>query len=56
VIRPYSHSLSDDEANYKTKEERESEALRDPVKNLSGAAAARGHSSRRMSSTRSTAT
>jgi len=32
VIRPYSHSLSDDEANYKTKDEREAESKRDPVK------------------------
>jgi 2-oxoisovalerate dehydrogenase E1 component len=31
VIRPYSHSLSDDERNYKTKREREEEALRDPL-------------------------
>jgi 2-oxoisovalerate dehydrogenase E1 component len=31
VIRPYSHSLSDDEAMYKTPAEREEEASRDPV-------------------------
>ena len=33
-IRPYSHSLSDDERFYKTKREREEEALRDPLKLL----------------------
>ena len=31
VIRPYSHSLSDDEAMYKPPAERENEASRDPV-------------------------
>jgi 2-oxoisovalerate dehydrogenase E1 component len=31
VIRPYSHSLSDDERFYKTEEIREKEALRDPL-------------------------
>ena len=35
VVRPYSHSHSDDERNYKTEEERQLEAARDPILNLS---------------------
>ena len=31
VVRPYSHSLSDDEKNYKPEKERQEEAKRDPL-------------------------
>jgi 2-oxoisovalerate dehydrogenase E1 component len=34
VIRPYSHSHSDDERSYKTAQQRELEAARDPIANL----------------------
>ncbi len=36
VIRPYSHSFSDDETLYKTPDERRTEAERDPIKRMSG--------------------
>ncbi len=36
VIRPYSHSLSDDEKLYKTKAERAAEAARDPIVKFAG--------------------
>ncbi|MFN2634806.1 MAG: thiamine pyrophosphate-dependent enzyme [Thermoanaerobaculia bacterium] len=35
VVRPYSHSLSDDEASYRPKAERDRDAERDPLKTMS---------------------
>ena len=34
VVRPYSHSHSDEERDYKSAEEREAEAAHDPITNL----------------------
>ena len=42
VVRPYSHSLSDDERLYKTPGEREAEGRRDPVRKLARALVAGG--------------
>jgi 2-oxoisovalerate dehydrogenase E1 component len=42
VIRPYSHSLSDDERLYKTAAEREAEARRDPIARFSEFLRSRG--------------
>ncbi|MCU0255445.1 MAG: thiamine pyrophosphate-dependent enzyme, partial [Vicinamibacterales bacterium] len=42
VVRPYSHSLSDDERLYKTPEERAEEAERDPIRRLSNLLLAAG--------------
>ncbi|HET7620681.1 MAG TPA: dehydrogenase E1 component subunit alpha/beta [Gemmatimonadaceae bacterium] len=43
VIRPYSHSLSDDEVMYRPPEEREADALRDPVATFPAWLVAEGH-------------
>jgi 2-oxoisovalerate dehydrogenase E1 component len=42
VIRPYSHSLSDDEKLYKTKDERAEEAKRDPITKMAALLASEG--------------
>src|SRR5579862_2903491 len=42
VIRPYSHSLSDDEKLYKTPAEREEEAKRDPITKLAALLKSKG--------------
>jgi 2-oxoisovalerate dehydrogenase E1 component len=42
VIRPYSHSLSDDERLYKTADERATESKRDPITRLAGLLVAEG--------------
>ena len=43
VIRPYSHSLSDDEVVYKPPEEREAEASRDPLRTFPAWLMREGH-------------
>ncbi len=43
VIRPYSHSLSDDEVLYRPEEEREADAVRDPIARFPEWLVANGH-------------
>ena len=43
VIRPYSHSMSDDESNYRPAPEREAESQRDPIKTLAAQLIEAGH-------------
>ena len=47
VIRPYSHSLSDDERLYKTPAEREAESARDPLRKMREYLVANGFASER---------
>ena len=53
VIRPYSHSLSDDEKLYKPPAEREAEARRDPIARFAEFLKTRGARDRRGSGRRS---
>ena len=55
VIRPYSHSLSDDEKLYKTADERAAEATRDPITRLATLLDAGGHRDRGRARSRSSA-
>ena len=48
VIRPYSHSLSDDEVMYKPPAEREREAARDPVTTFPAWLIAQGHATEKQ--------
>lgn len=48
VVRPYSHSLSDDEAFYKSASEREDEARRDPLKAMRAYLVKEGHATEKQ--------